>query len=167
MKPRHPGKTRKLIVDPLPWEVLHTLVSGLPGPMNETDAERATRFDAQMAKVVSYNPRNGPEAMVAVQCVIMRLMAEDCHRDAARPDIALSLKNAHLRTARECEKLLADQKRLLAQWQRSPLRKIEPTAVANLGLAQSLIPDPDDPDFAEEAYSAIIVPLHPAPKMLQ
>jgi hypothetical protein len=33
-------------------------------------------------------------------------------------------------------------------------------------LEQFLIPDPDDA-IEEEAFSAIIVPLHPAPKLLQ
>ena len=65
------------------------------------------------------------------------------------------------------DKLLTDMKRTLARRQTQTLGKIDPAMAISLGLEQFLIPDPDDPDQVEEAVSAIIVPLHPAPKMLQ
>jgi hypothetical protein len=44
---------------------------------------------------------------------------------------------------------------------------MDPAMFVSLGLERFLVPDPDDPDNVEEAFSAIIVPLHPAPKTLQ
>jgi hypothetical protein len=44
---------------------------------------------------------------------------------------------------------------------------MDPATFVSLGLEQFLIPDPEDPNEVEEAFSAIIVPLHPAPKLLQ
>ena len=76
--------TRNLIVDPLPKSVLHQLVANLPGPKHETDAARAARFEAQLAEVLSFNPRNSAEAMLATHCIMLRLVGEDAHRDAGR-----------------------------------------------------------------------------------
>lgn len=165
--PRRPKATRKLIVDPLPQAVLHSLVGDLPGPKHETDTERAARFKVQLAEVLSYKPRDSAEAMIAAHCVMLRLLAEDAHRDAARPHPDAATAKKFLRAAKQMDKLLTDMKRTLARRQTQTLGKIDPAMAISLGLEQFLIPDPDDPDQVEEAVSAIIVPLHPAPKMLQ
>jgi hypothetical protein len=160
--------SRKLIVDPLPQSVLHQLVSDLPGPKDETPAEQASRFEAQLAEVLGYNPRNAADAMLATHCVLLRLLAEDAHRDASRRDLSPAMAKQFLRGARQADKLLADMRKALARRQAEPQGKLDPALFASLGLDQFLIPDPDDnPDDAEDAFSAIIVPLHPAPKMLQ
>jgi hypothetical protein len=165
--PRRAKSTRGLIVDPLPQSVLHQLVSDLPGPKHETEAARAARFDAQMAELLSYNPRNSAEAMLATHCILLRLLAEDAHRDASRPNPDPATAKKLQRSARQMDKLLADMQQTLARRQAQALGKLEPATFIALGLEQLLIPDPDDPNVAEEAFSAIIVPLHPAPKMLQ
>src|ERR1700676_1946330 len=77
--------TRELTVDKLPRSVLHSLVSDIPGPENETDADRLARCNAQLAQVLGYKPRSTAEAMLAVRCVMFRALAKETIRDAARP----------------------------------------------------------------------------------
>jgi hypothetical protein len=165
--PRRPRSTRKLIVDPLPQSVLHSLVADLPGPKDETETERSARFEAQLAEVLGYAPRDSADAMLATQCVLLRLLAEDGHRDASRPVLAPAMAKKLRRGAKQMDRLLAEMKQTLALRQAQTRSKMDPAMFVSLGLEQFLIPDPDDPDQVEEAVSAIIVPLHPAPKMLQ
>lgn len=161
------AKPRELIVDPLPKTVLHTLVSDIPGPPGETGAARATRFEAQLAEVLAFNPRDSVEAMLAVQCVVLRLVAEDAHRDAARPNLTPALARKIPRGARELTKLAAEMQAMLRERQTHPAAKMDPALFRSLGLEAFLVPGPDAFDDTAEAVSAIIVPLHPAPKMLQ
>jgi hypothetical protein len=165
-----PGRrksARKLIVDPLPRSVLHSFVADLPGPKDETESERAVRFEAQLAEVLGYNPRDSSDAMIATHCVLLRLLAEDSHRDARRPGLDPAQVKQLLRGAKQLDKLLAEMKRTLARRQAQTPGKMDPAMFVALGLEQFLVPVPDDPDEPEEAFSAIIVPLHPAPKLLQ
>ena len=162
-----PRPARKMIVDPLPQSILHSFVNDIPGPKNETPAERAVRYEAQMAEVLSYNPRNSADAMLATHCVLLRLVAQDSHRDAARPGIAPALMKKFLRSARQFEKLAVDMAKTLARRQAQPLGRMDPAIFQSLGMTEFLIPDPDDPAQPDQAVSAVIVPLHPAPKMLQ
>ncbi len=164
---RRPKPPRKLIVDPLPQSVLHQFVADLPGPKHETDAERAARFDAQLAEVLSYNPRDSADAMLAAQCIMLRLLSEDCQRDARRSNPDPGKAKKALRTAKQFDKLLTDMEQTLARRQALPAATMDPATFVSLGLEQFLIPDPEDPNEVEEAFSAIIVPLHPAPKLLQ
>jgi hypothetical protein len=166
-KSRQSKAPRKMLVDPLPQSVLHALVRDLPGQRGETEPERAARFDAQLAEAMSYQPRNTAEAMMATHCIVLRLMAEDSLRDAARPDVGTGMAKKFKRQAKQFETLLSNMRATLARRQTQPLGKIDPAMALSLGLGQFLIPDPDDPDQLEEAFSATIVPLHPAPKMLQ
>jgi hypothetical protein len=166
-KPADSRRRGKLIVDPLPKMVLHALVRDLPGPPGETEAQREIRFEAQLAEVMSYNPRDSADAMLASHCVLMRIVAEDARRDAARPDLGPVLAKTMARQAKQFGKLLKDARQILARRQSRPPAKMNPGAFRDLGLEEFLIPDPDDPSVAEEAFSATIVPLHPAPKLLQ
>lgn len=127
----------------------------------------ATRFDAQLAEVLSYHPRDSADAMLATQCVLLRLLAEDCHRDANRPDPDPAKVKKLLRTAKQFDQLLAGMMQTLTRRQEQPIARMDPATFVSLGLEQFLIPDPEDPNEVEEAFSAIIVPLHPAPKLLQ
>ncbi len=158
---RHP----KLVVDPAPGSVLHSIVSNLPGPKNETEAQRAARFKLQLAQVLSFDPRDSADAMLAAHCVLLRLVAEDTHRDAARPGLAPATAKKFLRNARAFDRLTEEAKQMLAKRQSRPPGKMDVGMVRAPGFEEVLVPDPDD--AAEEAFSAIIVPLHPAPKMLQ
>jgi len=162
-----PRSTRKMIVDPLPRSILHSLVSDIPGPRDETGEERAARFDRQMAEVMHYRPRNSAEAMMATHCIMMRLLAEDSRRDAARPDLSPRLAKQNQRLAKQFDKQIAELEQLLARQQARPLGKMDPALFVSMGMGQFLIPDPDDPAQIDQAASAVIVPLHPAPKMLQ
>ena len=164
---RRPKTAGKLMVDPLPTAVLHQMVADLPGPKNETEEQRAARFRTQLAEVLSYNPRNSADAMLATQCIMLRMLSEDCTRDASRPHHSRAAAKQILRTAKQFDQLFGDMLRQLAQRQEHPLQKLDPAVFAAMGLEQFLVPDPDDPDAPEEAFSAIIVPLHPAPKSLQ
>jgi hypothetical protein len=165
-KRRRPKSTRKLIVDPLPPAVLGSLVADLPGPRDETDAERANRYDAQLAEVVGYQPRDTAEAMLATHCVMLRLLAEDAHRDAARLDLTPEVAKKLSRSADEFDELLVEMKKILGGKQNRPLRRADSDLFRSLGLSEFLVPDPDDAVEAEQALGAIIIPLHPAPKML-
>jgi hypothetical protein len=164
---RHPKSPRKMIIDPLPQSILHGFVTDIPGPKDETETTRAARFEAQLTEVLSYNPRNSAEAMMATHCVVLRLLAEDSRHDAARPGLAPAVAKKFLRSAKEFDQLIADMKQTLTLRQARPLERMDPALCLSVGLGEFLIPDPDDPAQAEEAFSAIIVPLHPAPKMLQ
>jgi hypothetical protein len=164
----HAPSTRKLIVDPLPKTVLHQLVADLPGPKDETDAARAARFEAQLAEVLSYNPRNAAEAMLATHCILMRLVADDARGDANGARAVPAKAKQHQRSAGQFDKLLANMQRTLADFQARPLEPPDPALFAALGLERYLIPAPARKlDDAEQAFSAVIVPLHPAPKTLQ
>jgi hypothetical protein len=148
----------------LPLSVLHQLVADIPGPRGETGAERASRFAAQLAEVLTYNPRNSAEAMIATHCILLRLLAEDAHRDSVRPHRHTAVAG---RSAKQFDKLLADLKQTLADFQAQPLQLPDAETFIALGLGHFLIPGPKPEADAEEAFSAIIVPLHPAPKILQ
>jgi hypothetical protein len=166
--PNQSGSVRTLIVDSLPQEVLHQMVADLPGPRDETDAARAARFEAQLAEVLSYKPRNAAEAMLATHCILLRLVADDARLDALRLEAAPAEAKPHQRSARQFDKLLANMQRTLADFQARPRARQTPAVFAALGFnafpasgpARSL-------DDAEAAFSAVIVPLHPAPKTLQ
>jgi hypothetical protein len=162
------GASRRLIVDPLPKAVLRKLVADLPGPRDETEAARAARFDAQLAEVLSYNPRNMAEAMLATHCILMRLLADHARRDASQTRAHPTMARQHERSAKQLDKRVAANRRMLADFQSRSPGPLDPGLFATLGLTDFLIPDPSQStDDAEEAFSAVIVPLHPAPKTLQ
>jgi len=164
---RRATKPRRLIVDPLPKEVLDHLVGRLPSWKDETAAERAARIADHTAEVMSYKPRNSADAMMAVQCIALRHLAEACERDAARHDISEALVLKNLKFAKQFHKQRADMEKMLGRRQAQPAVKQDPAVYQALGLQRYLIPDPEDTAQAEQAASAIIVPMHPAPKMLQ
>src|SRR5579864_4079644 len=166
-RPRPTTPARNLVVDPLPEKILHTMVADIPGPRNETEAERAARFDAQLAEVLSHKPRDAFEVMLVTQAIMMRLVAEDAHRDAVRQGRGSDMAKKFLRQAKQLDKQTAETVRLLEEFQSRARPKLDPAIFAAAGLGEFLIPDPDDPAQPEEAVSGVIVPLHPAPKMLQ
>jgi len=164
--PRPP--TRKLIVDTLPQSVLQQLVADIPGPKDETEAARAARFEAQLAEVLSHNPRDAAEAMLATHCILLRLVADDARGHANRARAFPAEAKQHQRSARQFDKLLANMQRTLTDFQARPLSPPDPAICAALGLKASPMPDPARTiDDAEEAFSAVIVPLHAAPRTLQ
>jgi hypothetical protein len=158
---------RKLIVDPLPEPVLHSLVADLPGPANETDAERAARFDVQLAEVLSHKPQDSAQAMMAAHAVMMRVVTEQARSEAAAQGQSAASRNKVLREVKQLDKLNAAMLRSLQERQKQPPAKMDPAMFVALGLEEFLIPDPDDPAQPDQAVSAVIVVLHPAPKMLQ
>jgi hypothetical protein len=170
---RSPESPRETTVDPLPRSVLHAFVVGIPGPPGETEAARAARYEAQMAEVLSFNPRDGVEAILATQCVMLRLVAKDAHRDAARPGLTPGMLKKIQRSEKELEKLIRDMSRTLADRQAKPRSRTGPALRVSRGLGKFLDSDFTDADPTapdndeEEAFSGVIVPLHAAPKLLQ
>jgi hypothetical protein len=157
--------TDEFIVDPLPTAVLHYLVADLPGPRGETGIARAARFDAQLAEVLSYNPRNAAEAMLAAHCILLRVVAEDARGDASRAGADAAMVKQHVRSARQLDKLLVNMQRTLADFQHRPLGTPGPASFAAPSPGPRPMPDParTTPAWsAEEAFSAVIVPLRPA-----
>jgi len=164
---RHPKATQKLVGDPLPESILHSLVSDLPGPNGETEPERLARFKLQLAQVLAYNPRNAAEAMLATHCILMRMMAEESQRDGVRHSHSPAMVKKFLQSAKQFERLVDEMERTIGRRQTRELTTFDRAVFEGLGIGQLLPPEPEDPDQPEEAFSAIIVPLHPAPKMLQ
>jgi hypothetical protein len=165
--PLRPVPARRAIAGRLPSSVLHSLVAGIPGPKNESEAERSTRFEAQLAEVLAYKPRDVADAMLATQCVVLRVVAQDSNRDAGRPGVSPDMQKKFLRSARQFGKLIDDMEKTMSR--RAP-RQPNATDAAIYrapGLEQLLVREPDDAGQTDEAFSAVIVPLHPAPKLLQ
>jgi hypothetical protein len=138
--------------------VLDSLVTGLPGPNDETDVERAARFEAQMAAVLTLGPRDVTEAMIAVQSVVLGQLA-DPTRQAVHPGLASAEEKKILREAMRIDKRVTDCRETLLRRQATPQ--------AAMHLANYPVLSPEDPDQDKEAVNAVIVPLHLAPKMLQ
>ena len=159
-----PGGKSRRTVDPLPRSVLHSLISDIPGPKNETEAERVVRFDAQLGEVLGYGPRNSAEAMLAIHCILLKLLAKDTLRDANEPGLSTEAVKKYLRTAKQFDRMVANWEATLARRQTQALGEIDAGVFEAPGLTEFLNPCPDG---AEDAVSAVIVPLHPAPKMLQ
>jgi hypothetical protein len=155
------------MVEPPPDWMLRDLVASIPGPPNESEAGRAARFAAQMAEIRAMNPRDSVDAMLAVQCVMMRLLADDSRRDAERPRIDPIAKKKFLNAARKLDEVHAELKRALtsrqarAGWAPPVAPPLYPAGVWRAPWARDATDPPD------EAESAVIVPLHPSPKMLQ
>ena len=103
---------------------------------------------------------NGPVAEPTKVAVSARMADDD---QASSPDVARKC----LRHAKELERLQADMKQTLARRQSRPLTRMDPAIFRSLGLGQFLAPDGDDPAEVEPAAAGVIVPLHPAPKLLQ
>src|ERR1051326_3168074 len=116
---------------------------------------------------MSYKPRDALEVMMATQCIVMRLAETATLRDAGRPDVPAQVREQNRKLTLRIDKQVRDTEKMLKRWQSGPLRKMNPALFQSLGLDGFLISDPDDPEGAEEAASAVIVPLHPAPKSLQ
>jgi len=166
--------------------ILRILLADIPGPPNETPEERAARMDRLFQEAKAMDPRDGTEAMLAAQCLILGLMIDDCQKDAERADLAPRYRRAASQHVRNFETLLRDSRRLLKQCQRRPqtLRTVAPAPVRPAAPLPAPPPVPapaaaaaprpvpvrkrkDDIHLIEEARSGVIVPLHPAPKTLQ
>jgi hypothetical protein len=156
-----------MIIDPLPQPVLHMLVSDMPGPPNETKAERDARFQRQLAEVMAYEPRTAVEAMLAIQAIAMHMLHDDCSREAQRADLSVRLRDQNRGLARRAEAQSRDAAHMLAEMQKKPVHKFRRTLFDALGVEPWMKPDPDDPENAEVPDSSVIVPLHPSPKSLQ
>jgi hypothetical protein len=151
----------------LPRLVLDHLVSELPGPPNETEAERAVRNDAQRAEVLGFRPRDTVEAMLATHCMMLGMVAEDASRNAARQPATSAEGKKSGRVAKQLSQQTTITHRLLAERQSRPLAPLHLKVLEVLGMNRPQPPAQDDPAEVGQAESAVIVPLHPAPKMLQ
>jgi hypothetical protein len=160
-KGSRPRSTRKLIVNPLPESVLDVLAADLPGPPLETPDEKAARIAANKAEILSCHPRNAAEAMVAAHTILMKMLVQDFrNRDSSKG-------NNFPKQLRQFNKQADAMIRKLLHQQSVPLRDRDMALFHALGVVPEMMLDPNDPAQPEEAVSAIIVPLHPAPKMLQ
>jgi hypothetical protein len=155
------------IPDTLPKGVLHSMVANIPGPRNETAADRANRFQVQLAEVLSYGPRNAAEAMLAMHCVMMTVVAEESYRDAASQPASSPLQKKHLRLAKQLSGQSTAIHKLLVDRQSRPLGEASKALEAAVMALYPAPPEPDDAAQPELAESAVIALLHPAPKMLQ
>jgi hypothetical protein len=154
----------------LPEAVLDSFAADIPGPKSETPAEHAINHAAHRKEILSYRPRDAAEAMLATQCILLGLVTADAKRDAA----AQNPRSASKRKVQLVAKQLSDQTmamhRLLVDRQAQPLGTMNEAILAALGFAEPPAPYPI-PGAAQphpaKIEDAVIVPLHPAPKMLQ
>lgn len=153
--------------DPLPRSILHAMVADIPGPRGETEDERAARFQRQLADVLSYKPRDAAELMMAVQCVVMRLLQADSARDAARADAGSELAKQARRQAGDFAVLAQEMAAALARFQARPLTGPAAGILSALGKPPSRERVSDEPAFAEKPAGASIAALHPAPAAIQ
>jgi hypothetical protein len=165
---RRPAQlTQKVVADRSPESILDKFAADIPGPKHETEAERADRIAMRRAQILSYHPRNAAEAMLATQCIIFGMLIAEARRNAATVPRTPSSTNKFLRDSRLLMRQSTAMQRTLVERQSRPLAEIDNAVFAALGLSQPVIPEPEDRALAEEAFSAVIVALHPAPKMLQ
>jgi len=163
----HTQSSPTRVADRPPESILDKFAADIPGPKHETDAERAARIAMRRAEILSYHPRNATEAMLATQCIILGMLVAENRRNAASSPRTSSSFNKHLRNISLLIRQSAGLRRILVQRQSRPLAEIDAAVFAALGLSQPVIPRPKDRVMGEEAFSAVIVALHPAPKMLQ
>jgi len=158
---RKPGRA------PLAAEQVYEIVAAIPGPEGETDRQHAARFLMQLQDVLTFKPRDTIETRVAAQCVTFGLMPEGVPLGPGQTTIEAHLVKILVDNARLIEKT----KRLLRSVelgrQPGPWDPIAPAISRLLAKFRPPIAEPDDPHEIAEAASAIIVPLHPAPKSLQ
>jgi hypothetical protein len=119
------------------------------------------------AEILSYHPRDTVEAMLATQCILFGMVITNAERAATNFLPTSSAGKKILRDARCLSRQIVAIRRRLAERQSRPLPEIDNAVSKALGLSQPPTPEPNDRALAEEAYSAVIVALHPAPKMLQ
>jgi len=76
------------------YQLIHTLCSLLPPPLDDTPEAMLARNDAAIAKVAALLPVNADEADIAAHCVAARAQAEDVMRSLRNhaSDIHLSMK---------------------------------------------------------------------------
>jgi hypothetical protein len=163
---RQGAAAREPETEALPRSVLHSLVADLPGPVGETEAERLTRFVAQLAEVLSYRPRDAADVMLASHCIMLGMLAAAAHRDATRSGVAPHTANTFLRDMKQFEKMIAESRRIIAL-RRAASKRTARQPVPRTADLRSKTVARDDAGQSDQAVSAIIVPLHPAPKLLQ
>lgn len=126
--------------DPALDDVLRRMAEGLPNEPGLTPSQRAARVETHIAEIEAYGPRTRAEIMIATQCVLLTILAEDARRDAARTDLDRPLQQKFLKAARALDK---------QRIQLGALPRVHPRT--NPGPAP-----------AQTRQSAVIVPLHPA-----
>lgn len=162
-----PPDSKPPSANPLPDAVLERFAADIPGPRYETEAERAARIAANKAAILSYGPRNSAEAMMATHVILMKMLAGDTKREADRKPRKSAEGTQLLRLIRQFEKQSTGMLNYLEAMQSRPVPKVDAAILQALGLPPSYIPGAGDPAQPEQAVSTVIVPLHPAPKMLQ
>jgi hypothetical protein len=97
----------------------------------------------------------------------LNMLVMNANRDAAVQPPGSAARRKIIRDAMNLMKQISAIYEHLVARQSRPLGEIDRTMFEALGLGRFLIPEPNELPLDEEAFSAIIVPLHPAPKMLQ
>jgi hypothetical protein len=159
-------------INTVPDSILDYFAASLPGPKHETEAQRTARIAARRAEILSYHPRDSVEVMVATQCILLGIVTSDARRDAAGQPPGSSMAKAILRATKQFGKHIDALNRMTVERQAPPSGDMVQAVLQSLGVIDPPVPsppvlDPRDPSQVEGAISAIIVPLHPAPKMLQ
>lgn len=80
--PRRRPTPAALAPEPFTNEVLDLFVAGIPGPPDETEEARTRRFQDQRTAVQALGPRDGAEAMLAIQCIMLSELTETARRDS-------------------------------------------------------------------------------------
>jgi hypothetical protein len=72
-----------------------------------------------------------------------------------------------LRSAKQFDKLIDDMDLIMARRRAQTPGPMDPAILRSIIREAFPIQDADDAGQTDEAFSAVIVPLHPAPKLLQ
>ena len=103
--------------EPFNTEVLDLFIADIPGPPNESDDARARRFQMQRAAVHALGPRDGAEAMIAIQCILLSELTDTAHRDASAEGAMGKAAASH---AKAFEALRTEFATLLRRFQTRP-----------------------------------------------
>jgi hypothetical protein len=159
--------TAKPVVDRLPEAVLDKLAEDIPGPKHETVAGRADRIAMRRTEILSYRPRDTAEAMLATQCIILGMLMAYALGDTAIFPPTSSIGKKTDRDIRFLYRNIKGLPRCMLERRTHLMAETNRVTLEACRLSQPPIPEPNDRALAEEAFSAVIVPVHPAPKMLQ
>jgi hypothetical protein len=119
------------------------------------------------ADILSYRPRDPAEAMLATQCIISGILTAYALGDTAAFLHASSTGMKNLQHIRSLYRHIRVLPRAMVERHSHQMAEMNKVVLEAYWQSQPPIREPNDRAPAEEAFSAVIVAVHPAPKMLQ
>ena len=98
---------------------------------------------------------------------MLRVLRQHTGAGASNANLTSSMMKKIMRDSKQFDKMLAAMETTAARRQAQPLPPLDPALFRAFGLDDFLMPFHDDAGQTDGAVSAVIVPLHPPPKLLQ